>query len=211
MSLTLKLPENLLSSLLRLVLFSRSKSRSELATGSLTERIPIFLTLDQATIGDYFNPNDPAPIYKRQLSHEFQQYIIASIETSKRRSAFYYKITCRNQSDRQFVESFVYAIRRHFSARKLITIEKFEKFKRRSYILLFASLVIMMICHGLVPLILSDDKGISSAVHNGLDIFSWVILWQPIEKLIFQWNPHLKDISRLDRLVNAEIIITENE
>jgi hypothetical protein len=104
----------------------------------------------------------------------------------------------------------VYAIRRHFSNKKLIKIAQFEKFKKRSYMLLFASLTVVMICHGIVPMILSEDVGFSSAVRNGLDIFSWVILWQPIDKLVFYWNPHLKEISIMDRLANAEIIITEN-
>ena len=76
--------------------------------------------------------------------------------------------------------------------------------------LLFVSLTVVMICHGLVPMLLSDEQGFSSALRNGLDIFSWVILWQPIDKLVFQWNPHLKEISIMNRLANAEVIINEN-
>jgi hypothetical protein len=38
-----------------------------------------------------------------------------------------------------------------------------------------------------------------------------VILWRPIDKLIFYWNPHLKDISLMDKLATAEVIIIENE
>ena len=166
--------------------------------------------MDQLSIGDHFNPNDPAPLYKRQLSHQFQHYIMTSIESAKRYSVFYYKITCKNESDKQYTEAFIYAIRRHFSAKKLIKIEQFEKFKRRSYKLLFASLTVVMICHGIVPMILPGDEGFHSAIRNGLDIFSWVILWQPIDKLVFYWNPHLKDISIMNRLANAEVIITEN-
>ena len=84
--------------------------------------------MDQSSIGGHFNPNDPAPLYKRQLSHQFQHYIMTSIESAKRYSVFYYKITCKNESDKQYTEAFVYAIRRHFSAKKLIKIEQFEKF-----------------------------------------------------------------------------------
>ncbi|MEP7253644.1 MAG: hypothetical protein ABI683_14730 [Ginsengibacter sp.] len=210
MSLAIKQPGNLMSWLIKIFSFKKTTSVSKSLTTSLTDKINIFLTLDQSTIAEYFNPNDPAPIYKRQLSHEFQQYIMASIESAKRHSVFYYKITCRNKTDRQYTEPFIYAIKRHFSARKLIEIEKFEKFKRRSYLLLILSLIVMMICHGVVPMILSADEGFKSALHNGLDIFSWVILWQPIDKLVFQWNPHLKEISLMNRLVNAEIIITES-
>ena len=206
MSLAIKQPGNLM---LWLVKIFYQKKTTSVAT-SVTDKITIFLTLDQSTIADYFNPNDPAPIYKRQLSHQFQQYIMTSIEAAKRHSVFYYKITVKNKTDKQYTEPFIYAIRRHFSTKKLIEIEKFEKFKRRSYVLLILSLLVMMICHGLVPLILSGEESFTSALHNGLDIFSWVILWQPIDKLVFQWNPHLKNISQMNRLVNAEIIISES-
>ncbi|MEP7229672.1 MAG: hypothetical protein ABI691_05440 [Ginsengibacter sp.] len=206
MSLAIKQPGTVMSWLVKI--FPLKKTTS--VTTSVIDKIPIFLTLDQSSIADYFNPNDPAPIYKRQLSHEFQQYIMTSIEAAKRNSVFHYRITCKNKSDKQYTEPFIYAIRRHFSAKKINEIEKFEKFKRRTYVLLILSLLVMMICHGLVPMILSSEEGFTSALHNGLDIFSWVILWQPIDKLVFQWNPHLKDISLMDRLVNAEITISES-
>jgi hypothetical protein len=206
MSLAIYQPRRLMSSWTKL--FSFSKARS--VTKSSVERINIFLTIDQASIGDHFNPNDPAPLYKRQLSHQFQQYIMTSIESAKRYSIFYYKISCKSESDKQYAEAFVYAIRRHFSARKIMMIEQFEKFKRRNYKLLFASLTVVMISHGLVPMFLPGEEGFHSAIRNGLDIFSWVILWQPIDKLIFHWNPHLKEISVMHRLVNAEIILTDN-
>jgi hypothetical protein len=206
MSLAIKQPGHVVSSLARLLYFKRASH----LTKTLTEKINIFLTVDQSSIGDHFNPNDPAPLYKRQLSHQFQQYIMASIDSANRYSSFYYRITCKNESDKQYTEAFIYAIRRHFSARKVAMIEKFEKFKRRSYKLLFASLTVVMICHGFVPMILPGEEGFHSAIRNGLDIFSWVILWQPIDKLVFHWNPHLKEISIMNRLADAEVIITEN-
>ena len=42
---------------------------------------------------------------------------------------------------------------------------------------------------------------------GGIDVFSWVIFWRPIDKLIFEWNPHLKDISLLNKLSSAEMLI----
>ena len=206
MSLVIKQPGNVLQAVINFFSFKKTSS----ATQTLTDKINIFLTIDQATIHEHFNVNDPAPLYKRQLSHQFNQYLMTSIESSKRHSVFYYRVTCKKDSDRQYAEAFIYAIKRHFSAKKLHCIEVFEKFKKRSYMLLFMSLSVVMICHGLVPMVLSDEAGFSSALRNGLDIFSWVILWQPIDKLVFQWNPHLKEISIMHRLANAEVIINEN-
>lgn len=206
MSLVIKQPGNVLQAVTDFFSFKKTSS----ATQTLTDKINIFLTIDQATIHEHFNVNDPAPLYKRQLSHQFTQYLMTSIESSKRHSVFYYRVTCKKDSDRQYAEAFIYAIKRHFSVKKLHCIEVFEKFKRRSYMLLFMSLSVVMICHGLVPMVLSDEQGFSSALRNGLDIFSWVILWQPIDKLVFQWNPHLKEISIMHRLANAEVIVNEN-
>lgn len=58
----------------------------------LPDKINIFLTVDWQTINNYFNSNDPAPIYKRQLSHQLEEYIKTSV-ASKRYSAIFYKFT----------------------------------------------------------------------------------------------------------------------
>ena len=177
---------------------------------STTKKINIFLSVDQQAIKDYFNAHDPAPIYKRQLSHGFEQYIMSSISAAKRHSIFNFRVCCKEEADTQYIEPLMYAIHGHFSEKKLLRDAEFDKFKRRTYMLLFVSLAVVMVCHGLLPLLVQARESISSGLSNSLDVFSWVILWQPIDKLIFQWNPYLKAISLMDRLAKAETIIIPN-
>jgi hypothetical protein len=47
-------------------------------------KISIFLTVDSASITKYFDSNDPAPLYCRQLSHEFQAYLNTSVACARR-------------------------------------------------------------------------------------------------------------------------------
>lgn len=176
-----------------------------------SNKINIFLSADMQAVRGYFNQHDPAPIYKRQLSHEFEQYIMASILTAKRHSSFHYRICLKDENDRQYIDPLMYSIRGHFTEKKQLKLYAFEKFKRRTYILLFVSLAIVMVCHGIVPLILKGQNSINTGLANSMDIFSWVILWQPIDKLIFHWNPYLKDISIMDRLAKADITVLQNE
>jgi len=176
---------------------------------SLVKRISIFLSADQHTITEYFNMHDPAPIYKRQLSHEFEEYITTTIVAAKRYSVFRYKINCRNERDKQYTEPLILAIRRHFSEKKTMKESEFVKFKRRTYILLFISLAVVMICQGTIPMLLNSEHRIHSGLSNSLDVFSWVILWRPIDKLIFHWNPYLKEISIFHRLATAEVLILD--
>lgn len=175
----------------------------------MSRTINIFLSLDSTIFKGYFNAQDPAPIYKRQLSHEFEQYIMNCIRTARRETLFSFKISYKHEEDRQYADPLIYTIRRHFAEKKEILNASFEKFKRRTYMLLFMSLAVVMTCQGLVPLILDGKYRLHSGITNGLDVFSWVILWRPIDKLIFHWNPYLKDISIAQRLEQAEIIIAE--
>lgn len=175
------------------------------------KKISIFLSLEQNIFKGYFNAHDPAPLYKRQLSHEFEEYIMICIRSAKRNSKFNYKISYSNEPDKQYAEPLAYAIRRHFSETKAIASVAFEKFKRRTYMLLFVSLSVVVICQGFLPLLMKEDHSLQSGLMNSLDVLCWVILWKPIERLIFYWNPFLKDISIMDRLEKAEVTITEIE
>lgn len=170
----------------------------------------IFVKLDEQTVYDYFNHHDPAPLYKRQLGHEFEQYIYNSILTSKRDAVIKYQVICLEYSDKRFIEPVTQAIRTHFNLKRLLKAEEFKKFKSRTWKLLAASLTIVLTFQALVPYIIEDmDHRMAGSIHNVVDVFSWVILWKPIDRLIFYWNPFKKDVHLLDRLANAEVIVLE--
>jgi len=177
----------------------------------LPKTINVYVTLDQNLIQGYFNPHDPAPIYKRQLSHNFGLYLMENVALFKRYDVIFYKFKYANELDKQYAEPMMYAIRRHFNELKEHKIKNFEKFKRRNITMLIASTLVVMLFHILLPLVLTSEKGISSAFSNSLDVFSWVILWHPIDELVFNWKPHLEEINLLNKLATAELIIIENE
>jgi hypothetical protein len=175
------------------------------------DKIDIFLTVDRQTIDSYFNIHDPAPIYKRQLSHQLEEYITACVVPAKRYTAIFYKFTCTSEVDKQFAAPLMYAIRRHYLQKKQIREKEFKKFRSRSWLLLIVSLVVVLVFQGFVPLLLDPENHFHTAFGNSLDIFSWVLLWRPIDVLLFYWNPHLKDILLLNKLSTSELIIIDNE
>lgn len=176
-----------------------------------SQTINIFLTLDQRVVADYFNRHDPSPIYKRQLSHQFETYIMSSVALAKRYSVIFYKLKCTKEADKQYAEPLLYAIRSHFLARKNDREKEFLKFKRRNFVVLGVSILVAILFHAFVPMMFNDEEQLHTGLINSLDVFSWVILWHPIEELMFHWNPHLKDIHLLNNLATAESIIIENE
>jgi hypothetical protein len=178
--------------------------------GTITEpandKVNIFLSVDMQTLKDYFNAHDPAPIYKRQLSHQLEQYISSCVQSAKRHSAIFYKLKCSNEIDKQYAEPLMYAIRRHYADKKAIREREFKKFKIRNWTLLAISIAVVILFQGFIPLLFNGSNTFHTGLGNSLDIFSWVLLWRPIDVLLFAWNPHLKDICLLNKLSTAEVI-----
>lgn len=172
-----------------------------------SKKIDIFLSVNRSTIDEYFNPHDPAPIYKRQLRNDLIIYINESVSTYSRYTTLRYKISS-NKEDKDLIEPFMHAMRRHFSSKEQITKLEFEKFKKRSFKLLFMSLSVVMVCHGILPLLFGESE-LGATIMSSVDVLCWVVLWKPIERLIFYWNPFLKDISLFNKLSTSEVIIME--
>lgn len=180
-------------------------------TGTVAKKITVFITADSNSIFTYFNPHDPSPIYSRQLSQEFEKYLNNCIVRANRHSIINYKVVCLSKIDSLFTGPLIESIRRHYQIKKALKEKEFKKFKRRSYYLLAMGLAVVMTCQGFLPYILSQEHRVHSALSNALDVFSWVVLWKPIERLIFYWNPFLKDLCLLNKMINAEATIIENE
>ena len=177
----------------------------------IAKTINVFLTSDRLIAKDYFNKHDPAPIYMRQLSHQFEAYIMESVKSAKRYSVVFYKLKCTSEEDKQYAEPLMYSIRRHFVAKQEDRQKEFIKFKRRNWVLLAISIVVVILFQGLLPMVFPAEHGFNVGVINSLDIFAWVLLWHPIDELVFRWNSFLKDICLLNKLATAEYILLENE
>jgi isoprenylcysteine carboxyl methyltransferase (ICMT) family protein YpbQ len=112
---------------------------------------------------------------------------------------------------RFLVDPLMRTIKRHYNTKQQLTEGKFQRFKKKNYMLLLINFVIVMVLQGLMPLIIGQEYRIHSTLSNALDIFSWVILWKPIERLIFYWNPFLKDMLLYKKMAIADVIMIDNE
>src|SRR6185436_18373395 len=120
----------------------------------ISDRINIFLSVDTQTVNDYFNSHDPAPIYKRQLSHQLQEYIREMVNSAKRYSVIFYKFKCGSEIDKQYAQPLIYAIRRHYALKKEQRVKEFSRFKIRSWVLLAISLLVVLFTQGFVPVLI---------------------------------------------------------
>ena len=170
---------------------------------ALPTRVSIFLSIDPQSVFKYYNSHDPAPLYNRQLSHEFQEYLLYSAAKAQRTSGIRYKLICKKESDQRFTEPILMSIRRHFEKQRIRKEQEFTKFKKGNYALL--SIIILQAA---LPVVLKIDY---SFLSNALYVFSCVVLWKLIERLIFYWNPLKKEILLLKKMETAESMVIVNE
>lgn len=180
-------------------------------TQSAAKRITVFITTDSNSVFSYFNRHDPSPVYSRQLSQEFEEYLNNSIIRANRHSVISYKMVCLSKIDALFTGPLMDAIRRHYTVKKALKEKEFKKFKKRSCYVLAIAFLIVLSAQAFLPQLLNHEHKLQYAFSNAMDVFSWVIMWKPIERLIFYWNPFLKEISILDKMIRAEVAVVENE
>lgn len=159
-------------------------------TESLTRRISVFLSLNEENVYNHFNPHDPAPLYKRQLGNEILDCITSSVNSSKRSSHIQFTVTFFREAYIKFAVVLMYVI-------------KYCSFK-----MLSVSLAIVVALQTTYSYLFTNEI-LHETFHNGLEVLTWVILWKPIDKLIFHWNPFLKELSIIDQLITPEVIVIE--
>ncbi len=109
-------------------------------------KISIYLKIDSNSINAYFNPHDPARLDKRQLGHDFQEYLNNSLAGAGRHTMIDFKVFCCDSGNMRFmVDPLIRTIRRHFQIRKMLKEAEFRKFKKKNYTLLMISILVVML------------------------------------------------------------------
>ena len=173
----------------------------------LSTRISIFLSVDAHSIFKYYNSHDPAPLYNRQLSHELQDYLENSVMSANSSSNISYKLICNKESDHKFIKPILMSIHRHFAIKRAMGERQFAQFKKRNYLLLSIGILLMIFLQAAVLSI----PAINPVFSNVLNVFSLVIMWRPVERIIFYQNAYKKKIELMKKMEEAESIVITNE
>ncbi len=173
--------------------------------------VNVFLTLDKNAVDSCFNANDPSPMYRRQLSVKFEQYIRKSAEEAEPEDLIIFKLYSSNEREQQYAEPLMFAIKRHFTEKKTEEVKAFSKFKRHNFGIILVNLILVTISGLLLPLIISKKMAYETGIKHLLEVLWFVIFYHPLSELLFNWKPHVKKIERTDKLINGEYIILEKQ
>lgn len=162
------------------------------------------------SIDQLFDNRDPAPFHERDLDDDAVEYVVAAAEEIPRTAGpLKVVIWVAEPLPVSLTEARVVdAFGRHFvtARQRLRRRIRDQVAQSRTFALvgMVALTVLLTLAELTSPL---REIPIAHALPEGLTILAWVVLWRPLEGLIYDWYPLAQERRRLDRLASAEVAV----
>jgi hypothetical protein len=193
----------------------RIRSASKLDSileGAVRERSPRtiedgveIVALRVRSLGDFFHPLDPSPMAKRDLSQLAVGYLMGELRDVRgdRRVRLVLELP---PADMEHADAAVAALRRHFAWSAVATRHEMRERLRIGLASLGIGLVAVAILIAIARVIADlSNGGLVTTIAESIIIIAWVILWRPVEILLFDWWPLREDIALFERLAAIDI------
>jgi hypothetical protein len=156
-----------------------------------------------------FDNRDPAPFRQRDLDPDLAQYLVDAGGELASHAELAIVFWLEHPADQA---ELVHAFRGHFED----AIARMERRRRRSRrigaVTLLLGIVLVVVLFTLAQLIGAAIPGsLGAALREGLVISSWVVLWRPVEILIYGWIPARQERRDIERLLAARVSIRSGE
>jgi hypothetical protein len=163
-----------------------------------------------ATIDRLFDNRDPAPFRERDLDPDLVEYLLGAAEDlSSRAPSFRIVFWLEKQCTPHEVEA---AFRAHFD----YEIERLDRARRRQrrtgLVALLLGLIAISVLLAVAQLVGNELQGtIGVGLREGLVISCWVLMWRPVDVLLYEWIPWRRDRKVRARLLAAPLEVRIGE
>jgi hypothetical protein len=157
------------------------------------------------SVEQLFDNRDPAPFRERDLDPDLVEYLVDAAEDLAALGPFRLVLWFSATRPGADVDP---AIRAHFEY-ELQRLERHRRRQRRTGTLaLVLGVVLLVVLLSIAQLLKAvPSGGVRDAIREGLVIFSWVVLWRPVDTLIYEWLPLHRQRKLMTRLHDAPIEI----
>ena len=154
-----------------------------------------------------FNSIDPSPFRERDLDPDCEEFIVswAREMPPDRRLRVDIRVD-REQPPAELVADVPSAVRSHFAREATLQDLRRRRMVREGRVSLAIGLVLLVVCVGaaaLVPLASWGPGG--EVIRESLIIAGWVVMWRPLEVLLYELWPVARERRLLERLAEADV------
>ena len=154
-----------------------------------------------ASIEQLFDNRDPAPFRERDLDPDLVDYLVDAAEDLT--GPFRIVLWCSSDHKTDGIES---AFRAHFD----YELDRIWRDRRRrrgiGLVAIVIGILLLVLLQTTAQLLArAVDSTAAATIREGLVIFSWVVLWRPVDTFVYDWIPARRRKSLMTRLYEAPI------
>lgn len=154
-----------------------------------------------------FNSIDPSPFKERDLDPDFEEFIVSSAREypPDRPLALEIRIQ-REQPLETLLAEIAPAVRSHFKREATLQRLRLRRLVREGRLSLAIGLIGLVVCISAAALVAPFAPGtLAEIVKESLLIAGWVVMWHPLEVLLYGLWPVNRERRLLERLAAAEV------
>lgn len=151
-------------------------------------------------IDQLFDNRDPAPFRERDLDPDLVEYLVAAAEDVATSGTFKVVFWVAQPCPPGEVQT---GYKAHFEYELDRLGRRSRRQRRTGQVALLLGLVLLVILLSLSELITPSTNRVTRALREGLAILSWVVMWRPVEALIYDWLPIRRERRLMQRLHDA--------
>ncbi len=171
------------------------------------------IVVNLPTAQHLFDLRDPAPFRDRSLDDDAAEYITATATDMPRSIAIKLVLIVKQPLDPSLTATVIEtAVRAHFQRDVDRMTRKLKQQRRFGRVALVAGLTALVLLLLLAEVIRRRVPGNAGEImHTGLVILAWVVLWKPVDVLLYEWWPLAQQRREWSRLVAAQIEVRTPE
>ena len=156
-----------------------------------------------------FDGRDPAPFHERDLDDDAVEYILGAVQELPPKARIKMVFWVGEALPPQIsTDTFVEAVRSHFEYEVDKLRRRTREHVRQGEITLGAGLFVLTLFLTLAELThLLPSGTLRQILREGLVIIGWVAMWRPLDVLLYDWWPLVRQRRLCRRVVDAEIVV----
>jgi hypothetical protein len=157
-----------------------------------------------------FNTIDPSPFRERDLDPDCEEFIVAWARELPRDAPFTIEILIdRERPSAELQKDVVAAVHGHFAREAGLQDLRRRRILREGRLALMIGLAALVVCIGAATLGPWARLGTPGEIlRESLIIAGWVVMWHPLEVLLYGVWPAIRERRLLDRLATAEVALS---
>lgn len=156
-------------------------------------------------IEQLFDNRDPAPFRERDLDPDLAAYLVDAGGDLAAHEKFAIVFWLEHAARDAALE---HAFRAHFEDTIVRSKRQRRRNRRDGTVMLLLGLVLVVVLFTLAQVVgVSVPGSIGAGLREGLLISSWVVLWRPVEILIYGWIPVRQERRVVERLLAATLSV----